>query len=118
MPNLTSVERLTRFYEDDNNYFAILFIRYSVSGTQAQARQTRFIPIERLSWECLAIGALGWGQIHIKDANHLAIDEQLTRKQWMLSLCDAMLEFYPREIEKISERIDYFKKAREKWEQK
>jgi len=28
MPNLTSVERLSRFYEDDNNYFTILKINY------------------------------------------------------------------------------------------
>lgn len=118
MPNLTSVERLARFYEDDKNYFAILFIRYSVSGTRAQASQAHFIPIERLSWECLTIGALGWGQIQIRDANHLAIDEELTRQRWMLSLCEAMLDFYPREIEKISERIEYFKRVKATWERK
>src|SRR5579864_3078558 len=28
MPNLTSVERLTRFYEDDKNYFVVLMVRY------------------------------------------------------------------------------------------
>jgi hypothetical protein len=26
-----------------------------------------------------------------------------------------MLEFYPREIEKIGERIEYFKKVRSRW---
>src|SRR5438046_9367403 len=28
MPNLTSVERLARFYEDDKNYFAVLMVQY------------------------------------------------------------------------------------------
>ena len=29
-----------------------------------------------------------------------------------------MLEFYPKEIEKIGERIEYFKRVRKHWEQK
>ena len=33
MPNLTSVERLARFYEDDKNYFVLLFVSYEVVGT-------------------------------------------------------------------------------------
>ena len=32
MPNLTSVERLARFYESDNNYFLILKIDYNQSN--------------------------------------------------------------------------------------
>ncbi len=80
--------------------------------------EARFFPIENLSWDCLTIGALGWGQIQIANANRLEIDFSITRKKWMLSLCDAMSEFYPREIEKISERIDYFKKVRDRWEKK
>jgi hypothetical protein len=30
MPNLTSVERLTRLYEDDTNYFVALMLQYHV----------------------------------------------------------------------------------------
>jgi hypothetical protein len=33
----------------------------------------------------------------------------------MLELCDVMLEFYPREIAKIGERIERFKEIREFW---
>ncbi len=33
MPNLTSVERLSRFYEEDVNYFSILKIDYQIKGT-------------------------------------------------------------------------------------
>ncbi|MFN3345810.1 MAG: hypothetical protein ACK412_09195 [Chloroherpetonaceae bacterium] len=118
MPNLTSVERLARFYEDDKNYFSILFIRYSVSENRLSVKEVHFLPIEFLAWECLTIGALGWGQIQIANANQLVIDEKMTRQKWMIALCDVMLEFYPREMEKISERIEYFKRVRAKWEQK
>jgi len=36
----------------------------------------------------------------------------------MLELCDTLFEFYPREIAKITDRIEYFKKVRALWEGK
>jgi len=62
MPNLTSVERLARFYEDDKNYFVILFVAYNIRGTHVEVNKVHFVPIEFLSWDCLTIGAIGWGQ--------------------------------------------------------
>lgn len=32
MPNLTSVERLSRFYEDDKNYFVVMKINYKIEN--------------------------------------------------------------------------------------
>ncbi len=34
MPNLTSVERLSRFYEDDKNHFCVLKVNYKVENTR------------------------------------------------------------------------------------
>jgi len=116
MPNLTSVERLARFYEDDKNHFVILMLSYSVVGNRVQAQAAHFVPIEFLSWECLTIGALGWGQIQISNANNISVKEGYSRKKWMLELCDIMLEFYPREIGKIGERIEYFRNVKKRWE--
>jgi hypothetical protein len=116
MPNLTSVERLARFYEDDSNYFVILLIDYSIDGVSVIAEGVHFVPIEFLSWKCLTLGALGWGQIQLANAERLVIIEGQSRRQWMLDLCDLLLEFYPREIAKIGLRIDYFRKVRERWE--
>src|SRR5437660_12922668 len=69
MPNLISVERLARFYEDDKNYFVILMISYDIEGLRAIIEQVKFVPIEFLGWDCLTIGALGWGQIQIANSN-------------------------------------------------
>lgn len=66
MPNLTSVERLSRFYEDDTNYYVVLMVAYNViSDIRIRVEKVRFVPIEFLSWGCLTIGALGWGQIQL-----------------------------------------------------
>jgi hypothetical protein len=115
MPNLTSVERLSRFYEDDKNSFDLLMLAYSVNDLHLTVEKVYFVPIEMLSWGCLTIGALGWGQIQIANSNKIVLDERYTRKQWMINLCDVLLQFYPAEIGKIGVRVDYFKKVREYW---
>ena len=118
MPHLTSVERLARFYEDNQNYFVLLMIAYTVSGVDVDVESVHFAPIEFLSWECLTIGALGWGQIQIANANNLIVNTGYSRKKWMLELCDTLDEFYPREIGKVRNRIHHFKQVREQWEEK
>ncbi|MFN3926018.1 MAG: hypothetical protein ACK4QL_01560 [Pseudanabaenaceae cyanobacterium] len=118
MPNLTSVERLARFYEDDTNYFVIMIIKYVVEGTKVRVKRAYFLPIEFLAWDCLTIGALGWGQIQIANASIISVNEGYSRKKWMLELCDIMLDFYPKEIEKIQERAGYFKRVKQHWEKK
>lgn len=115
MPNLTSVERLSRFYEDDSNYFVLLLASYSLEEASATFTSVKFIPIEFLSWDCLTIGALGWGQIQIANSNRIEINPQYSRKQWMLELCAILMEFYPKEIGKITARIEHFEKVREFW---
>ena len=115
MPNVTSVERLARFYEDDNNYFVLLMIAYDIEATRAVVEKVTFVPIEFLDWECLTIGALGWGQIQIANSNRISIRPKYSRKKWMIELCDTLLEFYPREIAKIDKRILHFEKLRDQW---
>lgn len=118
MPNLTSVERLARLYEDDSNFFVVLLAEYSVSDGNVVFDSVRLIPIENLKWDCLTIGALGWGQIQIANANLIHVDRNLSRKEWMLELCDVLDLFYPKEIAKIQKRMTYFEKVRNFWESK
>ncbi|MEN6357454.1 MAG: hypothetical protein ABFD83_10250 [Armatimonadota bacterium] len=116
MPNLTSVERLARFYEDAKNYFVVLMVTYDLSGVHAKVSKVSFTPIEFFGWDCLTIGALGWGQIQIANSNIITINPGYSRKKWMLELCDTLLEFYPREIGKIHKRIEYFERVRARWQ--
>jgi len=59
MPNLTSVERLARLYEDDTNYFVVLMVTYEIDKLKARVSGVLFVPVEFLGWDCLTIGALG-----------------------------------------------------------
>ena len=118
MPNVTSVERLSRFYEDDKNHFVLLMIDYDLQGLRAVVERVMFVPIEFLGWDCLTIGALGWGQIQIANSNRVAVNPGYSRKRWMIELCDTLLEFYPKEIAKIDQRISHFQTIRERWEKR
>lgn len=115
MPNLTSVERLARFYESDSNIFSLILIRYAIKGTKVTATEVIFTPIEFLSWECLTVGALDWGQIQIANSNNIKIVDSYSRKKWMLELCDTLFEFYPKEIQKIQERVGRFEDVKAYW---
>lgn len=118
MPNLTSVERLARFYETDTNYFAVLLISYVVEDTKIVVSEVTFVPIEFLAWDCLTIGALGWGQIQIANSNTIQTNRGYSRKKWMLEFCEIMLEFYPKEIMKIGERVSRFERVHAFWKEK
>jgi len=116
MPNLTSVERLARFYESNQNVFALLMIKYKIDNLKVVVTEVKFAPIEFLDWNCLTIGALGWGQIQIKNSNQIAVNDGYSRKQWMLHLCDLLINnFYPGEIAKILTRRDRFESVRHFW---
>lgn len=118
MPNLTSVERLSRFYEDDMNIFSLIMVKYVVEGNRVQVAEVSFAPIEFLGWDCLTVGALGWGQIQIANSNFIHVNHGYSRKEWMLNLCETMFDFYPKEIQKIQERIGRFQEVKKHWEQK
>lgn len=118
MPNLTSVERISRFYEDDKNYFCVLMVKYHIEDKSIKITDVIFAPIEFLSWDCLTIGALGWGQIQIANSNSITLNASYSRKKWMLEFCDTMLEFYPKEILKITSRTSRFEEIKKFWEMK
>ncbi|NUM56174.1 MAG: hypothetical protein HUU46_21245 [Candidatus Hydrogenedentes bacterium] len=118
MPNLTSVERLARFYEDDTNVFTLLMVKYRIDRATVIVSEVLFVPIEFLDWDCLTLGNLGWGQIQIANSNRIHLNHAYSRRAWMLSLCDALLEFYPKEIAKVNERIGHFHTIKSYWEEK
>jgi hypothetical protein len=93
-------------------------IAYDIEDLHAVIERVTFVPIEFLGWDCLTIGALGWGQIQIANSNRITINPQYSRKSWMIEFCNTMLEFYPKEIARIDRRIDRFRKIREEWEKR
>ena len=111
MPNVISVSRLAAFYQKENNFFLILMVKYKMDGLRLVVSDVKFFPIERLSWNCLAIGALGSGQIQICNSNKIEFNTS-SRDTWKENFYDTVLSFYPKEINKIKKRMLKFEKLK------
>lgn len=118
MPNITSVDRLKKLYNNDRNVFVVLLITYSASKPNENILDVRFIPIEFYSWSCLTLGALGSGQIQIKNASDITEIAQNSRKEWMLEFFDRLDEFYVNEADKTVKRIKNLLTLRIDWKKK
>lgn len=114
MPNLTSVNRLANFYKESKNNFCILIISYYVSNGILEYTNCHFNLIESFSWDCLTLGALGWGQIQIANANTIIPESNTNRKKWMKKMCDMLSVFYDKEEQKIQERKKFFESLESK----
>ena len=66
MPNLISVQRLSRFYESDLHVFALIMIKYAMDGTTVKVSDVMFSPIEFLDWDCLTVGAQEEGALSLQ----------------------------------------------------
>jgi hypothetical protein len=89
--------------------------KFNMPNLTSVERLARF---EFPGWDCLTIGALGWGQIQIANTKHLTLNPGYSRRRWMLEFCDTVLQFYPKEIAKIGERISHFERIRDFWSDK
>lgn len=115
MPNLISIRRLANFYRNDLNVFCVLIVEYKIVNGHIEYTNCYFKPIEAFSWKCLTIGALGWGQIQLANANVLKFNKKIDRKAWMLQLCDVIDQFYDEELGKINARKGWFDEVKEYW---
>ena len=101
MPNLISIARLKKFYENDKNLLVYVFVKYINHGNNVQITQVKVKPIEQINWDCLTIGNLGKGQLQITDMNKISFQNFMTRKDWMERLSYDAIIYYQKLIDKI-----------------
>ena len=101
MPNLISISRIKKFYENDRNLLLYVFVKYVTHGRLIQILDTKVKAIEQFNWECLTIGNLGKGQLQVKNMDEISFQSHMTRKDWMERLsCDVII-YYQSLIKKI-----------------
>ena len=107
MPNLISYKKLDRFYENDDNNFLVLLIDYNVVDGEVTVESSRILPIECLSWDCLAVqGTLG--QIQIKNAEKICV-EQTPRKVWLTQFQNNVISGITIKQRSLLKELEYFK---------
>jgi len=116
MPNVISYKKLAKFYSDTTNIFYVLLVEYEVSQGRIQVTKCTMVPIEHLSWECLAVqGTLG--QIQIKNAEKVII-KPTDRTTWMSKFCSVSLSSIKTKISSLHKEYAHFETLKSDWENK
>jgi hypothetical protein len=105
MPNLISVKRLKKVLENGNQSVSYIFVDYIRENGIVKIQNVHVKYIWELDWSILSIGALGKGQLQIKDANKQLIFTDMGKDKWFSILKDKVLAFYKKEIKKIEKEI-------------
>jgi len=101
MPNLISISRLKKFYENDRNLLLYVFVKYVNNDNLIQILDIKVKSIEQLHWDCLTIGNLGKGQLQVKNMDEISFQNFMTRKDWMERLSYDVVIYYQSLINKI-----------------
>jgi hypothetical protein len=104
-PNITTVKNIERLYKNSQNIFLILLVHYNPNLNENFFTKVQLFPIEWLSWECLDIGALGNGQIQIKNSNNIVVNYDCSKNIWNKEFKNRLMSFYTKQQEKIHKRI-------------
>ena len=101
MPNLISISRIKKFYENDRNLLLYVFVKYVSNNNVIQILEVNVKKLEQLNWECLTIGNLGKGQLQITNMNEISFQTFMTRTDWMERLSYDVVIYYQKLIDKI-----------------
>jgi hypothetical protein len=105
MPNLISVKRLKKVLEDDSKTLSYVFIDYIRENGKVIIKDVHIKYIWELDWSILGIGALGKGQLQIKDANKDLVFTDIGKEKWFDILKVKVVEFYEKELVKIKKEL-------------
>ena len=105
MPNLISVKRLKGVLEDPNKTLSYVFVDYTRVGDRLTVEDVTVKQIWELDWSMLRIGALGKGQLQIKDANKELTYTDIGRDKWFEILKEEVRKFYIKQISKTEKEI-------------
>ena len=106
MPNVISYKKLDKFYEHDTNNFVVLLVEYSILNNKVTVERASLVPIEHLSWTCLAVqGTLG--QIQIKNAEKIVVDP-IDREIWLREFYNQVLHGIALKRSSLLKEQDYF----------
>ena len=90
MPNLGSIDRIRKFYENINNHMLYVFVTYDNTHLDGEKVITildiKVVCMEELDWSILTIGNLGKGQLQIKNMKNDLVYTDMGRENWYIEL--------------------------------
>ena len=116
MPNIISYKKLAKLYDNDSNIFYVLLVEYEISHGRTNVTKCTIVPIEHLSWDCLAVqGTLG--QVQIKNAERVII-QPTARPAWMAQFSKTVLSSIDTKVASLKKERVNFEALETKWKNK
>jgi len=105
MPNLVSIDKLRKLLTDDTKSLLYIFVDYKRTETDVTIENVIVKYIWELDWSILGIGALGKGQLQIKNANNEMVFTEIGKEEWFRILKVKGLEYNQKQLIKIANEI-------------
>lgn len=105
MPNLTSIEKIKKLFLSPNEDLIYVFVSYIISEGIVMIEDIEVFFIWELDISVLGIGALGKGQLQIKNANEDLIFTDKGKSGWYSDFKKLVQEFLKKQIKKINKQI-------------
>lgn len=105
MPNLSAIEKIKKLFFSDNTELIYVFIHYDKNKNMVTLKDIDVHFIWELDNSILGVGALGKGQLQLKNANNKLIITSEGKEEWFKLFKKSVLKFLDKQIIKINKQI-------------
>jgi hypothetical protein len=105
MPNLTSVDKIKKLFSTDDHELIYVFVSYTIENGLVMIEDIKVFFIWELDISILGVGALGKGQLQIKNANNDLVFTSKGKQEWYSDFKKLVQDFLKKQITKINKQI-------------
>jgi hypothetical protein len=105
MPNLTSVDKIKKLFSTDDHELIYVFVSYTIENGLVMIEDIKVFFIWELDISILGVGALGKGQLQIKNANNDLVFTSKGKQEWYSDFKKLVQEYLKKQITKINKQI-------------
>ena len=105
MPNLTSIEKIKKLFLKNTEELVYVFVSYRIQEGIINIVDVKVFFIWELDISILGIGALGKGQLQIKNANESLVFTSKGKEKWYDDFKKVVQVYLKKQITKIKKQI-------------
>jgi hypothetical protein len=105
MPNLTAIEKLKKIIHTPNCEMMYILVNYEIVNKMVMIKGFDIFFLWEIDCSILGIGALGRGQLQLKDANKELIFTDKGKEGWFEDFKEIVQEFFQKQLVKINKQI-------------
>ena len=105
MPNLTSIDKIKKLFSSNEQELIYVFVSYGLDSGMVVISDIKVFFIWELDISILGIGALGKGQLQIKNANNELVFTNKGKQEWYEDFKKLVQEYLKKQITKTNKQI-------------